>query len=317
MSSRDHTHQTKSHVSSSPLPARILDFHAPPATFCPEVQEEAVSTLEDGGIVLFSESGFRLTDRERQLLSDLEKLSPERSQKDRQNGRPTVMFDPERGRIRGRPKLAGLDELEGLLGRYSSWAVDLVERLLPAYTGHLARDRVTYRPVPRNKTQGLHVDASYLRPHRGRGMLRVFCNLDPAGEPRVWRVGEEPFEAFARHFLPTARTAVPARVRFLDWVASWVGLADRRATPCDHLMADIRAQAKKDNDFQSKAPQRVISFPASAAWVAFTDVVLHGAVSGRHSVDQIFFLPADAMQTPARSSLRTLERLTGLDLERG
>ena len=86
-------------------------------------------------------------------------------------------------------------------------------------------------------------------------------------------------------------------------------------TACDHLMADIRAQGKKDGDFQANAPQRVVSFPAGAAWLALTDLALHGAVSGRHSLDQTFFLPADAMRTPARSSLRTLERLTGRSLE--
>jgi hypothetical protein len=308
--------QTEPH-SGAPPAIRILELDSPSATFDPDVLEEVVSTMEGGGIVYFPESGFRLTDRERSLIADLERISPERSEEDRRNARPTVMFDPDRGRIRGRPKLAGLDEIERLLGRFSSFAVDLAERLLPSYAGRLARDRVTYRPVPRNRTQGIHVDASYLRPHRGRGMIRVFSNLDPAGEPRVWRVGEEPFESFAVRFLPTARTDVPARVRFVDFVANKVGLADRRATPCDHLMADIRAQAKKDDDFQSRAPQRVVSFPAGSTWMAFTDLVLHGAVSGQHSVDQIFFLPPDAMRTPARSSLRILERLTGLDLERG
>lgn len=296
-----------------PGAGRVLDLESSPARFGPGVSEEAVSTLEAGGIVLFSGPAFRLTDQERRLLEEL----PAGSQKDVQNGRPTLIFDPERGRISGRPRLPGLDEFRSLLDRYASWAADLVERLLPAYSASLVRDRVTYRPVPRNKPQGLHVDASYLRPHRGRAMLRVFCNINPVGEPRVWRVGEDAFESFARRFLPAARTGVPARVRLVDWFATRVGLADRRATACDHLMADLRAQAKSDDDFQTRAPQRVVSFPAGSAWIAFTDLLLHGAVSGRHSVDRAFFLPADAMRTPACSSLRTLERLTGRDLERG
>jgi hypothetical protein len=311
------------HIPTAPAGAdaspgiRILDLHSPPAVFGRDALEGAISTLEAGGIVLFSEHAFRLSERERRLVSDLEKLSPERSEKDRRNGRPTVLFDPERGRIRGRPRLAGLDEIERVLGRFSGWATELVQRLLPDYVGRLTRDRVTYRPVARNTTQGLHVDASYLRPHRGRGMLRVFCNVNPAGEPRVWRVGEEPFEAFARRFLPTARVGVPARVRLVDFVATRIGLADRRATPCDHLMADLRAQGKKDQAFQLGTPQRVVSFPEGSTWMAFTDLVLHGAVSGQHSLDQTFFLPADAMRTPALSSLAILERLTGRDLERG
>ena len=39
--------------------------------------------------------------------------------------------------------------------------------------------------------------------------------------------------------------------------------------------------------------------------------VLHGAMSGQHSLDQTFYLPVEAMNDPSRSSLRILERLTG------
>jgi len=39
--------------------------------------------------------------------------------------------------------------------------------------------------------------------------------------------------------------------------------------------------------------------------------VLHGAISGQHSLDQTFFLPTAAMHDPSRSSLRILERLSG------
>ena len=145
-------------------------------------------------------------------------------------------------------------------------------------------------------------------------MLRVFCNVNPSGEPRVWRIGDEPFETFAGRFLPGARTAVPPHVRLTDLVAVKLGLAARRATACDHLMADIRKQAKRTREFQQESPQRKIAFPAGSTWLALTDVLVHGAVSGQHSLDQSFYVPAESMHTPSRSSLRILERLTGLDL---
>jgi hypothetical protein len=48
--------------------------------------------------------------------------------------------------------------------------------------------------------------------------------------------------------------------------------------------------------------------------VALTDIVLHGAISGQHAVDQVFFLPPKIMHDPARSALGILERLTGRTL---
>ena len=51
----------------------------------------------------------------------------------------------------------------------------------------------------------LHVDAFPSRPNYGERILRVFTNVNPDGEPRVWRVGE-PFEDVAPRFLPRAET---------------------------------------------------------------------------------------------------------------
>ena len=34
----------------------------------------------------------------------------------------------------------------------------------------------------------------------GTRLLRVFCNINPDGKPRLWRVGE-PFAAHARRYL--------------------------------------------------------------------------------------------------------------------
>ena len=82
----------------------------------------------------------------------------------------------------------------------------------------------------------------------------------------------------------------------------------------DLLMADIRGQVKKDNDYQEHGPQHVVSFPAGAAWIAITDLVLHAASSGQHSLDQTYFLPPEVMGDPECSSLRILERLSGRNL---
>jgi hypothetical protein len=171
----------------------------------------------------------------------------------------------------------------------------------------MERDRITYRPHQRSDMQPLHVDSSYGYPTQGRGMFRVFCNIDPIDRPRVWQVGE-PFEPFARRFIDDAQPRDPG------WIASVLarlGIVKGAKTPYDATMAAIRRAGKRDKEYQRTAPRTVIQFPRGAAWFAVTDLVLHGAVSGQHSLDQTFFLPAVAMADPARSSLRILERLSG------
>jgi hypothetical protein len=268
-------------------------------------------TLEAGGILFLPRAGFELSERERTLVADAAVTLPSRRERESRNGRPTLIYDPARGHIL-RTRISGpeREELEAMMARYSEWASSLVADLLPDYTGKLVRDRLTYRPCERADAQGLHVDASYGRPTEGRGMLRVFCNIHPGGRARIWRVGET-FEPFARRFVPSARTPRTSR---LEALLAHLGVTRGRRTAYDRLMADIRGQVKKDEDYQTNAPQRIVSFPPGSAWIAITDLVLHGASSGQHSLDQTFFLPPEAMDEPARSSLRILERLSGRTL---
>lgn len=302
--------------SSSPAaqagaPCSILVLPPESDRNAPVFRERIRATLEAGGILFLPRAGFELSERERTLVTDAAVTLPSRRERESRNGRPTLIYDPAHGHIL-HTRISGPErgELEAMMARYSDWAASLLADLLPAYTGKLVRDRLTYRPCERADEQGLHVDASYGRPTEGRGMLRVFCNIHPGGRPRVWRVGET-FEPFARRFVPTARTP---RTNPLEAVLAQLGVTKGRRTAYDRLMADIRGQAKKDKDYQNNAPQRVVSFPPGSAWIAITDLVLHGASSGQHSLDQTFFLPPEAMHEPARSSLRILERLSGRTL---
>lgn len=293
------------------MPCSILELPPDSDRNAPGFRERIRAMLEAGGILFLPRAGFELTERERKLVADAAITLPTRRERESRNGRPTVIYDPARGHIlRTRISDPERRDLEAMMARYSDWAAALVADLLPAYTDKLVRDRLTYRPCERADAQGLHVDASYGRPTEGRGMLRVFCNIHPGGRPRVWRVGET-FEPFARRFVPSARTPRTSR---LEAVLAQLGVTRGRRTAYDRLMADIRGQAKKDKDYQATAPQRVVSFPTGSAWIAITDLVLHGASSGQHSLDQTFFLPPEAMDEPARSSLRILERLSGRTL---
>lgn len=302
---------TQTNASSTGATVDILEI-APNADHTdPALRERARTVLEAGGILYLPRSGFELSEQERALVTDAAITLPTRRERESRNGRPTVIYDPRRGHIlHARMPRPGREALEAMMARYSDWAAALVEELLPDYSGKLVRDRLTYRPCDRADQQGLHVDASYGRPTEGRGMLRVFCNINPTGRPRVWRVGES-FEPFARRYVATVRTPRASRI---EGLLARLGVTKGRRTAYDRFMADIRGQVKRDEDYQRSGPQRVVSFPMGAAWIAITDLVLHAAASGQHSLDQTFFLPAEAMHDPALSSLRILERLSGRNL---
>jgi len=284
----------------------------------PEVRRDALQALENGGVVLLPKAGFELIAREREILSDLRNILA--NEVDNANGRPTIIFEPARGRIkkfnfaysgwklvRAQVKSAVLPDLEGMMGRFGMWADGLIAALLPRYRPVLERDRITYRPNQRSDVQPLHVDSAYGYPTQGRAMLRIFCNIDPLDRPRVWHIGE-PFECFARRFLPAVQLQRPG------WTAALLarlGVVGGAKTAYDLMLAELRRLGKRDAEYQRTAPRRIVEFPAGATWLAMTDLVLHGAMSGQHSLDQTFFLPAAGMQDPSRSSLWILERLSG------
>jgi hypothetical protein len=263
--------------------------------------------VESGRIVLLRDISFELTPRERDLIQDTAVILPGQKERESRIGRPTLILDPASGTIE-RTKIQGeaRREVEAMMRRFSAWAENMVATLLPTYSASLQRDRVTYRPCERSIPQGMHVDSSYGRPTRGRGMLRLFTNINVTGRPRVWQVGE-PFEPFVQRFLPRTRR----RSTFGTWLLHRIGITRGRQTAFDRLMADIRRLAKSDAVYQQTGPREIIEFPSGASWLVITDLAVHGAISGQHSLDQTYFLPVTTMRDPARSSLRILERLTG------
>jgi hypothetical protein len=281
----------------------------------PEVRREALATVEGGGVVFLPKSGFQLTPRERELLADTKRFLAKEPKK--RNGRPTIVFDPARGRILkhfamvdGKIAFAHIrsearPELEAMMARFAIWADGLVAKLFPSYHAAMVRSRITYRPNARESTQPLHVDSSYGFPTQGRSMFRLFCNIDPENRPRIWQVGE-PFQSFVARYMPSVHVQKPG------WSASLLsqlGIVGPK-TAYDQVIAELRRLGKDDKEYQKNAPRKIVEFPTGSCWFAITDLVLHGAVSGQHSIDQTYFLPETGMSDPAHSTLRILERLT-------
>ena len=264
---------------------------------------DAVLRLERGEVVEPGQS-FALT------ADELELLDPALS-----NGRSkNISLDP--GGALGGLAADGerRDRVERMMRRFAGWSRGLVQEVAPAYAGDLKIARTSFRPCPveqrpqspRKDDRRLHIDAFPSQPTQGRRILRVFANVDPEGRPRAWRLGE-PFEAFAGRFHRRIRAQPPGQA----WALQALGVTKSRRTAYDHAMLALHDLAKLDDDYQRTAPRREAAYASGASWMVFTDAALHAATAGQHALEQTFLLPVSAMADPARSPLRTLERLMG------
>jgi hypothetical protein len=224
-------------------------------------------------------------------------------------------FDPSADRLSG-TSLDGADRerLRSLMTRFSRLAAGLADRLLPGYRGRLEQARSSFRPAEiagrvtswRKDDSRLHIDSFPASPVHGRRILRIFTNVNPAGRPRIWRVGED-FERLVERFggrlpMPWAGSAT------LLWA---LRMTKTRRSLYDALMLALHDRMKEDTRYQREASQVTVDFPAGATWVAFTDYVSHAAMAGQYQLEQTFLLPVDAMLDAERSPLRILERAKG------
>jgi hypothetical protein len=207
-----------------------------------------------------------------------------------------------------------LAALRSMIVRYADQSEALALRLFPHYRGRLSRGNTSFRPVDvagrktswRKDDTRLHVDAFPSNPMQGTRLLRVFCNLNPDGRPREWRVGE-PFEAHAKRYLPVIPRPLPGSA----WLLATTGITKRRRTEYDHVMLQLHDRAKADAAFQRNSPQARVSFAPGTTWVVFSDQVLHAAMGGQHMLEQTFYLDVAYQQRPETSPRGTLERLLG------
>jgi hypothetical protein len=152
----------------------------------------------------------------------------------------------------------------------------------------------------------LHVDAFPSRPNRGERILRVFSNINPQGQARVWRIGE-PFEVVARRYLPRARRYSPWQAQLLQSLHVTKSLRSEY----DHLMLQMHDRMKADEPYQREGAQQTVAFPSGSTWICFSDQTVHAAMVGQHMLEQTFHLPVDRQYAPDASPLAILTRLAG------
>lgn len=274
------------------------------ASFNKTEQEAAVAALEEGQLIYFPSLAFELAEDEHCFLST--RYSTQK--------RKNISYNKLTHALRGVQDLdeAESEKLKSLLNRYATQAKILVDNIFPSYSSELIWGRTSYRPVPvvgrissyRKDDKRLHVDAFPSSPNQGKRILRVFCNINPRGEDRVWRIGE-PFAQMAQRFLPHIKKPFPGAAKWMHKL----GLTKSYRTHYDHLMLQLHDKMKKDENYQKTAEQRELRLAPGSSWIVQTDQVSHAAMSGQFMLEQTFYLPVQAMQNPELSPLRVLERL--------
>ena len=266
-------------------------------------QSEWIRALEDGKVLYFPSLPFSVEPDEKQLFV-------------------TEIHDPNhrnisldaKGILKGATgSQANLIRLAEMMKRFRENAQILIQSFAPQYQENLRVAPTSYRPLKitarqrswRADDQRLHVDAFPSRPNYGERILRVFINLNPYGEPRVWRIGE-PFEEVAKKFLDKAKPYS----RFQAKILNVLKITKSFRSEYDHLMLQFHDGMKADVAYQKNCPQFVLPFPVGAVWVCFSDQVPHAVMSGQYMMEQTFHLPVASQYNPDSSPLSILQTMT-------
>jgi hypothetical protein len=286
----------------------VIDLVYGEPSLSQDVSDRATGAIEAGQVLFLPHYGFPITETERQLFS------PAILRKHVKN----VSYNPATG------GLAGISDsevsrlfLREMMQRFADYAQELVIKLLPAYRNGITRARTSFRPVEiesrvvswRKDDSRLHVDAFPSSPTQGRRILRLFCNVNPEGRGRVWRIGE-PFEKTAKRFLPSIKSPFP----FSFAVLHLLRITKTRQTAYDYYMLGLHDRMKADERYQAEVEKLEFEFPPGSTWLAFSDQVAHAAIRGQYQLEQTFLVDVDRLRDEGSSPLRVLERLVGRKL---
>lgn len=258
--------------------------------------QECTLNLEAGKILFFPQHYYPVTNST--LMSD--SILDDRHK--------NVSYDFMQHRLGAFKKgVADLEhQLLHLMRGYAKFAQQLIEQALPSYIPHLQWGRTSFRPAQimgrvsskRKDDTRLHVDSFAASPVNGLRILRVFCNINPTNESRVWHVGEA-FPQVLKQFAPR----IPRYNKLIAHILTMIKATKSLRSPYDHYMLHLHDLMKLDDHYQATAVKTKIDFPACSSWIVFTDQVSHAALSGQHLLEQTFYLPADKMMQPELSPL--------------
>ncbi|CAM3781733.1 3-deoxy-D-manno-oct-2-ulosonic acid (Kdo) hydroxylase [Rouxiella silvae] len=265
----------------------------------------AVNALEQGKVLFFPHLAFPLSAQQQRLL-DPALVDPKKK---------NISYSVGNHLIKGVADAAVEPQIRKLLESYYQSCSALISSVLPQYQ-HVLRKPVNslrLHPVTvwrnnsswRKDDSRLHVDAFPFRPNYGERILRIFTNVNPHGEDRVWRVGE-PFSELATRMLPKLSSYSPRK----SWLLEKIGVTKSLRSHYDHLMLQLHDKMKADGHYQQHGQQLTQRFPTGSTWVCFSDQTPHAAMSGQFMLEQTFLMSVKDMQNPELSPLKTLQRLT-------
>jgi hypothetical protein len=268
----------------------------------------ATRELESGKVIYLPRLRFEF------LATEARFLAPAWTDRTAKN----IAFDPVAAQVR-HTSAQGHDreQLAAMMARFAGLARELVLSVCPAYACGLRYGLSSLRPVqahgrPASRTKDdtlLHIDAFASRPTRGQRILRVFCNVNPDDQTRVWEIGE-PFETVASRF----QARIPRQMPGTAWLLERMSVTKQRRSEYDHIMLQLHDTLKRDEAYQRNTHKTRVEFPAGSTWIVFSDRVMHAALAGQHLLEQTFYLPVSAMQDERHAPLRVLEALYGRTL---
>lgn len=269
-----------------------------------ENKQQALAALESGKVVYLPAYTFKPSGDEQMILSE--------SVLDKKHKNISYNYQTQRLAGVGADTPPGLPVMmQQFMHQFAEHAKQLIDTLLPQYSEAMQWGRTSYRPAEikgrksskRKDDTRLHVDSFPASPVNGLRILRVFFNINPYGEPRVWHIGE-PFTQVLARFSSRIPAFNPRRAKLLKLIKATKSLR----SPYDHYMLNLHDQMKLDDAYQATLLKHRVDFPSESTWIVFTDQVSHAALSGQFLLEQTFYLPVEAMKNPEFSPLKQWEK---------
>ncbi len=273
------------------------------ADFSHSEKTQAIQALEEGKIIYFPNLNYALNEKENSLLTP----------KILQGKSKNICYNPVTNRLKWvakDPKPA--QYLLEMMQRFMSVSYGLIHSLIPHYESSLQLGRTSYRPIEiagrkssiRKDDTRLHVDAFPATPNQGKRILRVFSNINPNGQTRIWQTGE-PFENVVQKFHSNFSMPFPG----MNFLLSLLNITKSKRSLYDHIMLQLHDLMKMTDAYQNSVIKTDVAFPSGSTWIVMTDSVSHAALSGQFLLEQTFYLPWNKMYNPELSPFRILERI--------
>lgn len=248
--------------------------------------------LESGHVLFFPNLGFPLQDG--QLFASEACLG---------KGRKSMTYYQRDRTMKGiNPHNKHLNLFKTMMQNYVEFSQKLINHVCPSYASNLIMGRTSFRPMEvkgrklsvRKDDTRLHVDAFPSMPMRDNRILRVFTNVNPHGQNRVWKLGE-PFTEVVDQFFPKLRSPFWGEFSALNML----NITKQKRSLYDHYMLEMHNQMKYDLEYQANAQQQTVLFPPGSTWIVYSDIASHAALEGAYLLEQTLYLPFDKMQNPS------------------